>query len=108
MAKAPNLARYSIEELRSIIKDAEKLIAKQTNEEKKQARKAAEDAARKHGYSLDALVGGASASRSSKPKNPPRYRNPSSPEQTWTGRGRQPAWIKDALKNGRSLDEFAI
>lgn len=108
MAKAPNLTKYSIEELKSIIKDAEKLIDKKTKEEKKQARKAAEDAARKHGYSLNTLIGGASASRSSKPKNPPRYRNPSSPNQTWTGRGRQPAWIKDALRNGQSIDEFAI
>lgn len=24
---------------------------------------------------------------------PPKYRNPSNPEQTWTGRGKPPAWV---------------
>ena len=24
---------------------------------------------------------------------PPKYRNPSNPEQTWTGRGKAPAWV---------------
>lgn len=24
---------------------------------------------------------------------PPRYRNPSNPEQTWTGRGKAPTWM---------------
>jgi DNA-binding protein H-NS len=27
---------------------------------------------------------------------------------TWTGRGRQPDWIKSALENGQSKDEFLI
>jgi len=108
MAKAPDLGKYSIDELRSIIKDAEKLIGKKTNEEKKQARKAAEDAAKKHGFSLNDLVDGAAAPTSSKAKSPPKYRNPANPSQTWTGRGRQPAWIKEAVESGRSLEEFAI
>jgi DNA-binding protein H-NS len=38
----------------------------------------------------------------------PRYRNPADSGQTWTGRGRQPRWIAEALASGRSLDEFKI
>lgn len=28
----------------------------------------------------------------------PKYRNPENPAQTWTGRGRQPSWVAEALK----------
>lgn len=27
----------------------------------------------------------------------PKYRNPANPEQTWSGRGKQPAWVVEAL-----------
>jgi DNA-binding protein H-NS len=38
----------------------------------------------------------------------PKYRNPANPKQTWTGRGRQPGWIKDGLAKGKKLADFAI
>ncbi len=28
-----------------------------------------------------------------KSSRPPKYRNPSNPEQTWTGRGKAPKWL---------------
>ena len=31
------------------------------------------------------------------PVNPPKYRNPENPEQTWSGRGKRPAWVVDYL-----------
>ena len=36
-----------------------------------------------------------------------KYRNPKDPSQTWTGRGRKPNWIVDAVKKGAKLDSFA-
>lgn len=71
------------------------------------ARKAAEAAAKKHGFSLNDLVGAAKA-KASKPKAPAKYRNPADPSQTWSGRGRQPGWIKDAIKTGKDLKKFEI
>jgi DNA-binding protein H-NS len=35
--------------------------------------------------------------RSRGPVNPPKYRNPDNPEQTWSGRGKRPAWVVDYL-----------
>ncbi|QLG87676.1 H-NS histone family protein [Chitinibacter bivalviorum] len=35
-----------------------------------------------------------------------KYRNPNDPSQTWTGRGRQPAWIQDWVANGGTLEEL--
>jgi DNA-binding protein H-NS len=37
-----------------------------------------------------------------------KYRHPESPELTWSGRGRRPAWIRDALEAGRQLADFEI
>ena len=37
----------------------------------------------------------------------PKYRNPSTGD-TWTGRGRSPAWIKEAEEKGKSRDKFLI
>jgi DNA-binding protein H-NS len=34
-----------------------------------------------------------------------KYRNPDDASQQWSGRGRQPAWVKAWLASGRSLDE---
>lgn len=38
----------------------------------------------------------------------PKYRHPENPELTWSGRGRRPGWIRDAVGAGRSLSDFEI
>lgn len=37
----------------------------------------------------------------------PKYRNPATGD-TWTGRGLQPNWLKEALSSGKKLTDFAI
>lgn len=37
----------------------------------------------------------------------PKYRNPASPEQTWTGRGVSPTWVQE-LKVAGNLDSALI
>lgn len=37
-----------------------------------------------------------------------KYRNPSSPRETWAGRGLKPRWLVAALKDGKKLSDFAI
>lgn len=39
---------------------------------------------------------------------PAKYRNPEKPEETWSGRGRTPIWLRDLEANGRQRDEFRI
>jgi len=36
-----------------------------------------------------------------------KYRDPATGEQ-WTGKGRKPGWLAQALEQGRSIDEFKI
>jgi DNA-binding protein H-NS len=38
----------------------------------------------------------------------PKYRNPQSPSETWSGRGKQPRWLTAAIKTGRKIEEFRI
>lgn len=38
----------------------------------------------------------------------PKYRNPQNPEQTWTGRGNKPHWVRDFEKGGGKLDDARI
>jgi DNA-binding protein H-NS len=38
----------------------------------------------------------------------PKYRNPSNPSETWSGRGRKPKWVEEQLSAGKSLDGLLI
>ena len=38
----------------------------------------------------------------------PKYKNPKNPAEVWSGRGKQPRWVRDQLKTGKRLDQFLI
>jgi DNA-binding protein H-NS len=42
------------------------------------------------------------------PRVAPKYRNPQTPSETWSGRGKQPRWLVAAIKNGRKIEDFRI
>jgi DNA-binding protein H-NS len=37
-----------------------------------------------------------------------RFRNPSNPAQSWSGKGRMPKWLERALALGRTLEDYEI
>src|SRR4051812_15862032 len=37
------------------------------------------------------------------PKVVPKYRNPDQPSEHWSGRGKRPRWLTDALTAGRTI-----
>ncbi|MFN2378169.1 MAG: H-NS family nucleoid-associated regulatory protein [Candidatus Binatia bacterium] len=39
-------------------------------------------------------------------KAPRKYANSHQPDQTWSGRGKRPAWVREHLAGGGSLDEL--
>ena len=83
------------------------VIAEYEEKRKSLAIAAAEKAAAEAGYTLSELVGSKGAKRHKK-VNPPKYQNPDNKNQTWTGRGRQPNWIKEAFQSGKSFEDFKI
>jgi DNA-binding protein H-NS len=42
------------------------------------------------------------------PKVLPKYQNPKNPTQKWSGRGKQPHWVRTQLKAGKKLEHFRI
>ena len=38
----------------------------------------------------------------------PKYRNPKRPSETWSGRGKQPRWLRAQLRPGKKLNDFLI
>ncbi len=101
-----DLNSMSLEELKKLQKDVKKAIDGYQDKQRKEARAAAEAAAGALGFTLADLT--RSSGQKTKTAAAPKYRHPDNPEQTWTGRGRQPEWIKEALENGQSKDEFLI
>jgi DNA-binding protein H-NS len=39
---------------------------------------------------------------------PPKYRNPTNPDETWTGHGRRPKWVLDYVAEGNELTNIEI
>ena len=42
------------------------------------------------------------------PEVQPKFRNPNPPHETWSGRGRQPHWLRELLVHGMRLDDLRI
>ena len=96
------LSKADLEKLKA---DVEKALVTLDQRRKAEARKAAEQVAKEFGFSLDEVLG---REKGSKKASVAKYANPADPRQTWSGRGRQPGWIKAGLAQGKSLDDFAI
>lgn len=98
------LESLSREELQQLISDAQKALKTVDARRRAEAKRAAEKAAKEFGFSLDeVLTAGPKGS-----KGAPKYANPADPSQTWTGRGRKPNWVIEALDEGKSLEDMAI
>ena len=103
-----NLDTLSLEELKALRKDTDKAIANYEKRKRQEALAAAEAAAKESGFSLAELLGDVKSGKGKSTVNPPKYRHPENPELTWTGKGRQPAWIKEAVDAGKPLDDYLI
>ena len=102
---AVNLDRMSHEDLVQLQKDVKKALATYEERRRKEALIEMQEVARKHGLDLaDVVKGGKRGASVSAPK----YRHPENPELTWAGRGRQPRWIKEALQQGKNLEDMRI
>lgn len=115
MVKSPiNLESLSFEELNQLIQEAQ---AKRS--EKQEGAKAAlleemTGKAAQLGLSLEALMGRQAAPKTNVRKvrgdvGKPvavKFRGPD--DATWTGRGRMPRWLTEAIERGKSKEDFAV
>ncbi len=99
------LDNMSLAELKKLHAQVGTAIKTYEDRKKKTALAELEVKAQEMGFSLSELTG--ATSRKGK-VNPPKYRNPQDSSMTWSGRGRQPAWIKEAIERGDNLDDYLI
>lgn len=101
-----DLDALSLVELKKLQKNVTKAIGDFKERERRNALNAVEAKAKEMGFNLLDLVDG--SIKKAKTASSPKYQNPENPLLTWTGRGRQPAWLKQAEASGKSRDEFLI
>lgn len=100
-----DLSDMSLDELKRLQKDLNKAIDTYKERQRVEAIAALEAKAREMGFSLSDLAG---RTKKGFGGGLPKYVHPQNPALTWTGRGRQPNWIKEGLAAGKRLDDFLI
>lgn len=104
-----NLENLSPKELADLVKQAEQQQKKLHRERRNEVKKKLIAMAQAEGYTIDELFGsGGKKSGDRRGTVAPKYRNPSNPSQTWSGRGKRPLWFNDALSQGRSEQDMLI
>ena len=61
----------------------------------------------KLGITVDDIGGKAAKVTTRKPVEV-KYRDPKNAANTWTGRGKRPKWLADALNSGKKIESFAV
>jgi DNA-binding protein H-NS len=105
VATINGLDKMSYAELLKLQGRIEAAIAEKRVEDAAATKEALRAMAEKAGFNLNDLFGKRGAKKGS---GQAKYRNPKDTSQTWTGRGRKPNWLVDAVKKGAKIDTFAI
>lgn len=100
----PNVDKLSYAELLKFHERITVAIAAKKAEDAQVTRQQLRELAQKRGFDIDELFG----KRGKRGASAPKFRNPKDASQSWTGRGRKPNWLVDALKKGGKMDDFAL
>ena len=107
-----DLEKFSLVDLIALKTNLDDTITKRREQEKNDLRKKITDLVNESGFTFAELFGESSRT----PKKPVgkkgavaiKYQNPENPSQTWTGRGAKPAWIREYVAQGNSLDGVLV
>ena len=100
-----DLTEMSIDELRKLQADVGRAIDSFEDRRRKAAAAKVAELARSLGYTVQELS--AIGQKSAGPR-PAKFAHPDDPNLQWSGRGRQPAWFKEAIEAGKSAEDFLI
>jgi len=100
-----DLNNLNVDELRAITENAQQLIEQKQHQRLYDAYMQFEKIAEDSDASIEEIL---QAGEKLEKKRSIKYRNTDNNEETWTGRGRKPTWLVDALAAGRKLEDFAI
>lgn len=100
-----DLATLTLEELSELEQDIQRELDRRRHEERATLLAQAQELAKRHGISLNELLKPPKKQRTAPPA---KYYNPEKPEQTWTGRGKYPAWVQQKIDAGVPLEDLII
>ena len=100
-----NLDKMKREELQDLQRKVNAALKNYDDRQKKEAQSKLEAMAKEMGFSLSDFSAGKKAKASG---GIPKFVHPENPAKTWSGRGRQPQWFKDALASGKSEADLSI
>jgi DNA-binding protein H-NS len=101
-----DLSNMSASDLRNLQDQIKRELKKRESQDLQKAREQIFAIAQSVGLPLKDLV--SSGGRMKGGTVAPRYHNPADPSQQWTGRGRQPKWVREWLDSGKSMDDLRI
>ncbi|MBK8751306.1 MAG: H-NS histone family protein [Candidatus Competibacteraceae bacterium] len=96
----------SIEQLKALIKSAEDAIELKKAGEIQAIREQMVQMANQVDMTPEGIL--AYSTRKKRSSGKAKFRNLNSPWQTWTGHGKKPGWMKQALENGADIEAFRI
>jgi DNA-binding protein H-NS len=105
MAKSSgvDLAKLSIEELEVLARDVEAEIVRRREEDRQRVLQQMRELAASIGTTPEELF----AQQRGRAAVLAKYRHPDDPTLTWSGRGKRPQWVTDALASGKTLEDLA-
>lgn len=102
-----DLQNMSLKDLKAHRREVDAAIANYEDRKKQEALVELEAKAKEMGFTLAELTTGKGKSKG-RSIAAPKYRDPEDADRTWTGRGRQPEWFKQAIAAGRDPEEMLI
>lgn len=100
-----DLSNMSSADLRNLQEQVKRELKQREGQDLAKAREQILAIAQSVGLPVKDLVSGAVTARGGKKTGSvaPRYRNPADATQQWTGRGRQPKWVKEWVDAGNDI-----
>lgn len=98
-----DLSSMSLAQLRELDEQVKAQMQKTEKRARDQAIEQIYSIANSVGLPLKSLLGSATGKKGPAPI---KYRDPTNDKRAWSGRGRQPQWVKDWVEGGKSLDQL--
>ncbi len=103
-----DLSKLTLKQLRTLVPAAQKRILELEEEQRQQAFDKVQAAADAVGMSPAELLKHFGVGKRVKKPVKPKYCNPDNADETWSGRGRKPDWVKAWLEAGKELSALEI
>lgn len=104
MVKIDQLKEMSVEALQNLITNAQALVNQYEKDKKKAVIKEIKTLAASANLNIDIKDEDVEKPNA---RNVAKYCNPDNPHETWSGRGKRPKWLNDALASGKKLDDLS-